>query len=169
MVSAKRHVGLFTTQNSYRCVSTNSDQLRDCDNVDQGGDLAAPDLDINYGWGEHVQLKVDLNWATADSEQGRRMTGFGATDVGVKWRFLDQEKSGIAMSVYPQLLTNLSPSSAARGLTSNNREFLLPVEIATDLGEFKLDAEAGRNFVQRMPDAWVAGVIVAHACGPNLE
>lgn len=135
----------------------------------QHWDLAAPDLDINYGWGEHVQLKVDLNWATADSEQGRRNSGFGATDIGVKWRFVDQEKSGFAMSVYPQLLTNFSPSSAARGLTSNNREFLLPVEMATEFGEFKFDAEAGRNFIQRMPDAWVAGVIVAHACGPNLE
>jgi hypothetical protein len=135
----------------------------------QRWDLAAPDLDINYGWGEHVQLKVDLNWATADSEQGRRMSGFGATDFGVKWRFLDQEKSGFSLSVYPQLLTNFSPSSAARGLTSDNREFLLPAEISTAFGEFQFDAEVGRNFIQRGSDAWIAGVIVAHPCGVNLE
>src|ERR1700720_2810065 len=24
--------------------------------------VAAPDADINYGWGEHVQLKLDVPW-----------------------------------------------------------------------------------------------------------
>lgn len=136
---------------------------------EQHWNLAAPDLDVNYGWGEHVQLKVDLNWASAESANGSRMSGLGATDFGVKWRFVDQDKSGFALSVYPQLLTNLSPSSAARGLTTDNREFFLPAEISTVFGEFQLDAEAGRNFIQRGSDAWIAGVIVAHPCGPNLE
>jgi hypothetical protein len=132
-------------------------------------DLAAPDFDINYGWGEHVQLKLDLNWASAESADGRRMSGLGAADVGVKWRFVDQEKSGFALSIYPQLLMNLASSSAARGLTSEYRQFLLPAEVSTVYGGFEFDAEAGRNFVQGGPDAWVAGMIAAHACGPKLE
>jgi hypothetical protein len=132
-------------------------------------DLAAPDLDINYGWGEHVQLKVDLNWASAELADGKRETGFGATDFGVKWRFADQETSGFALSIYPQLLMNLAPSSVARGLTTEGREFFLPAEISTLSGDFQFDAELGRNFVQRGPDAWVGGVIVAHPCGPHLE
>jgi hypothetical protein len=69
----------------------------------QHWDLAAPDLDINYGWGEHVQLKVDVNWASTLASDGRLISGFGATDFGVKWRFVDQGKSGFALSVYPQL------------------------------------------------------------------
>ena len=24
--------------------------------------IAAPDTDINYGWGEHIQLKLDVPW-----------------------------------------------------------------------------------------------------------
>jgi hypothetical protein len=132
-------------------------------------DFAAPDLDINYGWGEHVQLKVDLSWASAETTNGRRISGLGATDFGVKSRFIDQEKSGFALSIYPQLLMNLAPSSVARGLTSGNREFFLPVEISTVQGGFQIDAEFGRNFVQRGPDAWNGGLIAAHACGPTLE
>jgi hypothetical protein len=132
-------------------------------------DLAAPDLDINYGWGEHVQLKVDLNWASAEAADGRRMSGLGATDFGVKWRFVDQDKSGFALSIYPQLLMSLAPSSAERGLTTEGREFFLPAQISTAYGAFQFDAELGRNFVQGGPDAWVAGVIVAHSCGPRLE
>lgn len=94
---------------------------------------------------------------------------FGATDFGVKWRLVDQDKSGFALSVYPQLLTNLLPSSAARGLTTDDREFFLPAEFSTEYGEFQFDAELGRNFVQRGPDAWIGGVIVAHTCAPALE
>jgi hypothetical protein len=135
----------------------------------QHWDFAAPDLDINYGWGERVQLKVDLSRASTETADGRRISGLAATNFGVKWRFVDQEKSGFALSIYPQLLTNLVPSSAARGLTSNNREFFLPVEISTVRGEFQFDAELGRNFVQHGPDAWVGGLIAAHACGPTLE
>lgn len=122
-------------------------------------DLAAPDLDINYGWGEHVQLKVDVNWASTLASDGRLISGFGATDFGVKWRLVDQDKSGFALSVYPQLLTNLLPSSAARGLTTDDREFFLPAEFSTEYGAFQFDAELGRNFVQRGPDAWIGGVI----------
>jgi hypothetical protein len=135
----------------------------------QHWDLAAPDLDINYGWGEHVQLKVDINWASAFASDGRLVSGFGATDFGVKWRFVDQDKSGFALSVYPQFLTNLVPSSAARGLTTDDREFFLPAEFSTEWGAFQFDAELGRNFVERGPDAWIGGVIVAHTCGPGLQ
>jgi hypothetical protein len=131
--------------------------------------LAAPDLDINYGWGEHVQLKVDVNWAMARTADDRRISGLGATDFGVKWRFVDQEKSGFAVSVYPQLSTNLAPSSAEKGLIADGRQFFMPVEVATEYGAFRLTSEVGRNFVERGPDAWLAGTIVAHACGPTLE
>jgi hypothetical protein len=54
----------------------------------------------------------------------------------VKWRLVDQDKSGFALSVYPQLLTNLLPSSAARGLTTDDREFFLPAEFSTKYGHF---------------------------------
>jgi hypothetical protein len=132
-------------------------------------DFAAPDLDINYGWGEHVQLKVDANWASAVASDGPLISGFGATDFGVKWRLLDQDKAGFALSVYPQFLTNLVASSAARGLTTDDHEFFLPAEASTELGAFQFDAELGRNFVWLGPDAWIGGVIVAHPCGSALQ
>ena len=64
---------------------------------------------------------------------------------------------------------NLAPSSVARGMTTEGRQFFLPAEISTAYGEFKFDAEMGRNFVQRGQDEWLGGAIVAHACGPTLE
>jgi hypothetical protein len=135
----------------------------------QGWNLALPDLDINYGWGEHLQLKVDLNWASVQRVDGQRISGFGATDFGVKWRLLDQEQSGFSLSIYPQLSTNLVPSSAARGLIVDGRAFFAPVEVATEYGAFRLTAEVGPNFIEHEPVAWLAGVIAVHSCGPNLE
>ena len=135
----------------------------------EGWNLALPDLDINYGWGEHLQLKVDLNWASAQMPDGRRISGLGATDFGVKWRLVDQEQSGFSLSIYPQVSTNLESSSVARGLIADGRTFFAPVEMATEYDAFRLTAEVGPDFVERGRDAWLAGLIVVHSCGPSLE
>src|SRR3984885_1437927 len=113
-----------------------------------------PDTPGNGNWEINAAVigeQHQRHWDLAESAHGGRMSGLGATDFGVKWRFVDQDKSGFALSVYPQLLTNFSPSSAARGLTTDNREFFLPAEMSTEFGEFKFDAEVGRNFIQRGP------------------
>src|SRR6266446_5335818 len=56
--------------------------------------IAAPDADINYGWGEHVQLKLDIPWLFVHEAGQPWKSGLGAPDVGVKWRFIDIEDSG---------------------------------------------------------------------------
>jgi hypothetical protein len=132
-------------------------------------DIIAPDLDINYGLGDHVQLKVDVGWAHADDQLHHRMSGFGATDFGIKWRFMDEGKSGFALSVYPQLSVNFSRSSVQRGLTSDGKELFLPMETSTTAGTFSFAAEAGRNLVQNAPDEWLFGAVVARHYGSALE
>lgn len=135
----------------------------------QGWNLAVPDLDINYGWGEHLQLKVDLNWASVQTADRNRISGLGATDFGVKWRLFDQDESGFSLSIYPQLSTNLAPNSAARGLIADDRSLFASVELATEYGGFRLTVEVGPNFAERGPDAWLAGLNVGYSCGPSLE
>jgi hypothetical protein len=132
-------------------------------------EVAALDADVNYGLGAHIQLKADVPWLFVKEEPEGWKSGLGAGDFGVKWRFLDREDSGIAMSTYPQLTHNLVRSSAHRGIASSNQEFFLPVEAATEAGGFALDAEIGRNFVEHAPDQWIAGVVVAHECAPDIE
>jgi len=132
-------------------------------------EIAAPDADINYGWGEHVQLKLDVPWNFVhESDQGWK-SGLGAANVGVKWRFVDIEDSGFSMSTYPQFSWNWLSSSARRGISTPGRQFFLPIEAATVAGEWALDAEVGRNFVQYGSSQWAAGFVVAHSCGENLE
>jgi hypothetical protein len=132
-------------------------------------DIAAPDVDINYGWGEHVQLKLDVPWLFVHETDQPWKSGLGAPDLGVKWRFVDIEDSGFSMSTYPQYARNWLSSSATRGISAPGGQFLLPIEVATVAGDYALDAEVGRNLVQFGADQWVAGAIVAHSCGKNLE
>jgi len=134
----------------------------------EGWLIAVVDADINYGWGDRIQLKFDTPWNAAQ-RNSEWTTGLGTTLLGIKWRFLEDEPAGWTASVYPQLGINLDPTSALRGLADPRRSLLLPVESATHLGPVDLDVELGRNLVQQGPDQWVAGVILAHSFAPGLE
>jgi hypothetical protein len=135
----------------------------------RGREFTAPDLDINYGLGERIQLKADISWLVVSPSGESTRSGFNISDFGVKWRFVDQENSGFSLSIYPQLAINLSPSSARRGLTDPGRELFLPLEVATKIGSFELGAEIGRNLIENAPDEWLGGFVIAHACGQRLD
>ena len=59
-------------------------------------DIDAPDLDINRGVGDRVQLSLHLPWSHRDTG-GAWMSGIGAAEFGVRWRFLDQARDGMPM------------------------------------------------------------------------
>ena len=132
-------------------------------------EVAAPEADINYGWGEHVQLKLDVPWVFAQDAGQHWKSGLGAANFGVKWRFVDEDNAGFSVSTYPQYTTSLRGSSTRRGIVAPGHEFFLPLEFATKVGGFGLDAEVGRNFGQDGANQWVAGAIAAHSCGKDVE
>ena len=102
------------------------------------------DADINYGWGERVQLKFDTSWNAA--QQGSAWTnGLGNTLLGVKWRFFDSGEDGPRASIYPQLGLALNQGSTHRGLANPGRSLFLPIEASTSAGPFDIDGEIGRR------------------------
>src|SRR5581483_7460744 len=117
-------------------------------------DVAAPDADINYGWGDHIQLKLDVPWSFVHEQDEHWKTGLGAINAGVKWRFIDKEQAGFSMSTYPQITRAWLLSSVRRAIAEPGTQFFLPVELATEAGGYGLDFEAGRNFESRAPDEW---------------
>jgi len=132
-------------------------------------ELAAPDIDANYGWGDYVQLKLDIPWVFARDSGEPWKAGAGTAQVGVKWRFIDEKSAGFNVSTYPQLSWNPVPSSVERGITAPGKEFFLPIEASTKAAGFGLDAEVGRNFVEDGPNQWALGAIAAHECGKDVE
>jgi len=135
-------------------------------------EFAAPDADMNYGWGDAVQIKVDIPWVTAWEDGTGARSDVGAGDFGVKWRFVDEEKAGVSLSTYPQYTRNLLSSSSRRGVTSPGSSFFLPFEMSADVGSgYSVAAELGRNFVDAAgaKNQWVAGFVLARDCAEGVE
>ena len=134
------------------------------DRTSASREIGAPLVDVNYGWGERLQLKLEIPWIVADDDVEGRRSGLGNPLLGVKWRFLDGDEAGVAVSTYPQLGFNLLSSSADRGLVERETSFLLPVSAVKRLGPVSLDVEAGRLF-QAGESSWVWGVALGHEFG----
>jgi hypothetical protein len=139
------------------------------DRTSAGWQIAAPNADINYGWGEHTQLTLQVPWNLVQEPGQPWKSGLGSSQVGFKWRFIDIEDAGFSLATFPQFTWNWRSSSVSRGVATPGRQFFLPVEAATVMGDFTLAAEVGRNFVQDGSNQWVAGIAVAHSCGEKVE
>src|SRR5438128_9096998 len=111
--------------------------------------FAIPLIDINYGLGQHIQLKAEVPWLVLKERRGGTQSGFGSANLGVKWRFLDKDRHGFAMSTYPQLEIRTSASSVRRGLVEQGSELLLPVEISRELGPGTINGELGYQVILR--------------------
>jgi hypothetical protein len=56
-------------------------------------------LDANYGIGDRIQLKYERPYLTEGGAGASFQRGLGATEVGIKWRFIDSH--GLAIAFYP--------------------------------------------------------------------
>ncbi len=71
-------------------------------------EYALPDFDINYGWGDRIQLNYEA--PVALTKQGPDSNaGYGNSALAVKWRFYQHMKTGLddpqfAVSTYPRLV-----------------------------------------------------------------
>jgi len=131
-------------------------------------DIDAPDLDINRGVGDRVQLSLHLPWSHRDTG-GAWMSGIGAAEFGVRWRFLDQARDGMAMAVQPMWISSFSSAAERRGLASSHSEFVLPLQAAHTFDHWVAGMEIARHFVTDEPDAWQAGVFAQYDCAATVQ
>ena len=129
-----------------------------------------PHVDFNYGVGEHIQLKYETSWLLSDApDGGGTKSGLDNSLLGVKWRFLDEDHSGLDMSVYPQLQVENFTGSVSRGIAEPGPNLFLPLELARDFGKVKLVGEAGYQYFHAKDDEWVVGVLAATQASEKLE
>jgi hypothetical protein len=119
----------------------------------------APGIDLNYGLGDHIQLTLQTGGAILQRDDHGPVAGMGGTEAALKWRFLDEEKSGVAMSIFPRIFFNVVPSSVHRGLAEDGTRFQLPVEMAKKLGPIGLDIEAGTLVSSVGRSQWLYGLV----------
>lgn len=124
-----------------------------------------PIADINYGWGDRVQLKIEIPWLVVKDPNSSAKTGIGNINPGVKIRFLDQDSSGIDLSTYPQYRVNYTDISTI--LFGN--QFFLPLEAARSFGKLDLDVDCGFDFIEDAPGQWQYGIVAGYNFSHEFE
>jgi hypothetical protein len=127
-----------------------------------------PIIDLNYGVGENIQLKYEVPWLVFHETGAGTKNGLGNSVTGVKWRFLDEARDGVAMSVYPQLEFNNPTSSADRGLVDEGTDLHLPVQATKKFGPVWINGEVGYTIRQHQEDEWLYGISSGYEIRDNL-
>jgi hypothetical protein len=122
--------------------------------------LATPLLDMNYGVGEHIQLKYQVQYnELVPAQNGGVEAGMGNTLAGVKWRFIDQTNGAWAeVSMYPQVEFIYPESSPRRGLADRGDNILLPIEVERIWKHLTVYSELGYLHNQYKPSGGWCGL-----------
>jgi hypothetical protein len=132
-----------------------------------------PDIDMNYGWGDRVQLKYELPMAVYTDPNNTTHAGLGESLLGIKWRYYEHHKAGesksdanmnFSLGTYPQASINNPTSAVRRGIVENGPNYYLPVEFTAQIGWMALNGEVGRWLGNQLtPSRWGRGLIAGHA------
>jgi len=117
-----------------------------------------PAIDLNYGVGEHIQLTLQTAPVLLKRSGRGAVAGLGGTEAAMKWRFLDEEQSGVDMSMFPRIIFNIVQSSVRRGLAEDGTRFQVPFQIAKKFGRFRADLELGLLTATVGRSEWLYGV-----------
>jgi hypothetical protein len=115
--------------------------------------IQAPVADINYGIGDRLQLTYEVPYVWLHDEDGSGAQGVGDSGFGLKYRFYDNEDSGISMALYPQL--RLRTPGASRDVSEGDA-LSLPLIVTSEFEHFSISADVGAEF-SREERRWFAG------------
>jgi hypothetical protein len=133
-------------------------------------EIQAPLLDINYGWGDRIQLKYQVDYLFARDGDGPYRGTPDNSLMGVKWRFYQQSREGgWNISTYPQFEINNPDDAYARGLVERGPRFLLPVEVSRIFGPLEANFEAGYWFNNANHHERILGLALGHLFGEKFE
>lgn len=127
----------------------------------------APLLDLNYGLGDRIQLKLEIPFMFLSN--GATHSGFGATEFGIKYRLVEGSNRQWAVSVYPQLVTRTFLSSDDQPFGDIPTELRLPAQFAWSSGQFTASFETGYQIVESEQDFWLLGGVAGYEAAPGME
>jgi len=138
-----------------------------------------PDVDMNYGWGDRIQLKYELPLAAGTNASNSTGVGLGESLLGIKWRYFEYHRAGepktdenllFSLGTYPQASINNPTSSVRRGIVEPGPQYYLPIEFTARIKWLGLDGEVGRWIGNRnMPSQWGRGLIAGHEFSDRTE
>ncbi|MEY2539592.1 MAG: hypothetical protein QOG67_3332 [Verrucomicrobiota bacterium] len=121
--------------------------------------LDLPAIDLNYGLGDHIQLTLQTSYVLLKQSDHGPVGGVGGTEAALKWRFLDEEKAGVDVSMFPRVIFNILQSSVRRGLSEDGTRVQLPFQVAKKFGKVALDFEWGALASTVGRSEWLYGIL----------
>jgi hypothetical protein len=112
----------------------------------------APVADVNYGVGDRIQLNLEVPLQFESASASR--TGFGDPGIAVKWRFVDDSSTHLALSTYPRLEFR-SPILPLGEAAEDGSALLLPLELVVGWAKVGINAETGYRLIDKGPDEMV--------------
>jgi hypothetical protein len=128
-----------------------------------------PQLDVNYGVGERVQLTGEIPYVVVNATGESQATGWGNANAGVKWRFFDQGESGWQISTFPTYQTGGSADAQRKGIAVEGPRILLPIEIARKVGEVTVSVEGGTYVPIHGEHEDIVGLVIGRQFGSRLD
>lgn len=118
------------------------------DRTSDGESLQVPAFEYNRGIFPDVQFHIVLSGARLIPAMGRGQWGMGDTEVGVKYRFVQESADRPQIGIFP--MVELPTGSAARGLGNGQAWYRLPVWMQKSWGDWTTYGGAGYT-INRAP------------------
>ncbi|HZX90900.1 MAG TPA: transporter [Rudaea sp.] len=111
--------------------------------------IEVPTLDLNYGVGDRIQLSYEVPYVFARQEQsdaggGARVieaNGVGDSSFGFKYRFYDDEDSGLSLAIAPHL--EFKTPGGNRDVSEHTTELAVPLVMTREFEHASVTANAG--------------------------
>lgn len=124
-------------------------------------------LDLNYGAAKGIQLTTTLPLSFSHTQLAGWQGGTGDVEVGIKYRFLHDEKAGISVAIFPRAILPTSTHSPGE-----KTRFLLPLWLGKDFkggtslfggGGYEINPGAGNR------DFWQAAIALTQDLGDAVS
>lgn len=151
-------------------------------NIVFAGDLStdsdtyeSPLVDINHGVGEKGQLTYELPYAftrtgltdEAGNTETVKARGVADSEVGVKYRFYDNDETNLSLAVYPQIefTTPGARSRGSDGVADGGTTWVLPFQLTKEFARASITANAN---VEKSTDDPHAHLFAGFGAGTRL-
>jgi len=113
-------------------------------------EIDLPTIDANYGIGDTIELTVEVPYVFSSQQRAGSdgpdsaldTRGIGHSTFGVKYRFFDDQDTGLSLAVYPQVLTSV-PDSEANSPDDDRTILILPLLVTREFSQASITANVG--------------------------
>ena len=121
--------------------------------------IQLPSVEVVYGIGGRFQISTQLPLPEIELSK-THYTVFTQPQMGVKYRFMDEEKNFISCSIYPQVIIPLNKEQKT--------QIFVPLQLEKSFNSFRVGQELG-YFVLNNPNGFFSGTLAGYRLKNDVE